>query len=123
MFASFCNLGRSLTAKSFACDPAFDLGHFAALTFGSFHYEAEYGVVVWRFSPAVAAVDRQFIFHPDQQLTEEEDGALTVRREASGHPEMMWHLYQWGNHVEVIAPARLREVVAAYRRRDFPALP
>lgn len=48
---------------------------------------------------------------------------MTVRFTASGHLEMAWHLYMWGNAVEVLAPKPLREMVALYRRGDFPALP
>lgn len=42
------------------------------------------------------------------------------------HPltEMAWHLYQWGDTVEVIAPDELRAMVEGYRRDDFyPVLP
>jgi predicted DNA-binding transcriptional regulator YafY len=36
---------------------------------------------------------------------------------------MTWHLYQWGDAVEVISPQELRAMVEAHRRPDFPALP
>jgi len=42
---------------------------------------------------------------------------------AGGWVEMAWHLYKWGNAVEVVAPLELRAMVDAYRRGDFPALP
>lgn len=56
-------------------------------------------------------------------MTEEEDGSLTVRFTASGHLELAWHLYNWGDAVEVLAPEPLREMVARHRRGNFPALP
>ena len=112
-----------ITSRSFSRDPEFDLSSFAAQAFGSFHSEAEYGPVEWRFSPAAAPVARQFVFHPNQQMEEEPDGALTVRFQASGHTEMAWHLYQWGDQVEVRAPQALREMVAMHRRSDFHAFP
>lgn len=56
-------------------------------------------------------------------MTEEEDGSLTVRFTASGHLEMAWHLYMWGDGVKVLAPDTLRGMVAMHRRSDFPALP
>jgi predicted DNA-binding transcriptional regulator YafY len=46
-----------------------------------------------------------------------------VRFSASGHLEMCWHLYAWGDQVEVLAPQRLRDMVHAWRRSDFPSLP
>ncbi len=42
---------------------------------------------------------------------------------AAGWLEMAWHLYQWGDAVEVIAPEGLRALVENYRRNDFDALP
>lgn len=112
-----------LEPESFARDAGFDLAAHAARAFGSFHDEAEYGEVVWRFAPEAAAVAREFVFHPGQEMTEEADGALTLRFHASGHLEMAWHLYQWGEAVEVLAPEALRRMVEGHRRGDFPALP
>lgn len=112
-----------LEVQSFARDPDFDLATHAARAFGSFHDEREYGEVVWRFSPAAATTARDFLFHPTQTITEEDDGSLTVRFTASGHLEMAWHLYIWGDTVDVLAPDSLRTLVAQYRRADFPALP
>ena len=77
----------------------------------------------WRFAPSAANVARTFIFHPDQKVQEEADGSLTVRFTAGGWLEMAWHLYQWGDVVEVIAPPELRILVEAHRRSDFPSLP
>lgn len=108
---------------SFKRDPAFDLATHAAQAFGSYHSAAEYGPVIWRFAPSAASVARDFIFHPDQQVETEEDGSLIVRFTAGGWLEMAWHLYQWGNAVEVIAPLALRAMVDDHRRGDFPALP
>ena len=56
---------------SFQRDPAFDLATLATLAaraFGSFHSDAEYGPVVWRFAPSAANAARDFTFHPDQQV-------------------------------------------------------
>jgi predicted DNA-binding transcriptional regulator YafY len=112
-----------LEADSFARDPGFDLTTHAARAFGSFHTDAEYGEVTWRFTPAAAATAREFLFHPTQELTEKADGSLTVRFKASGHLEMAWHLYMWGDAVEVLTPEPLRAMVERHRRGDFPALP
>lgn len=115
--------GARLTPQSFARDPAFSLEDHAARAFGSYHAEDEYGEVVWRFSPAAASVAREFVFHPQQQITDEVDGSLTVSFAASGWLEMAWHLYQWGDAVEVLAPDQLKEMVSAHRRSNFGVLP
>jgi predicted DNA-binding transcriptional regulator YafY len=112
-----------LEASSFVRDPDFNLEAHAARAFGSYHAEEEFAEVVWRFTPKAAPVAREFIFHPLQEVTEEDDGGITVRFHASGHLEMAWHLYLWGDAVEVIAPDRLRHMVAGFQRKDFPALP
>ena len=112
-----------LEPQSFQRDHEFDLESHAARAFGSYHAEAEYGEVVWRFAPSVAPVAREFVFHPRQEMSDEPDGSLVVRFIASGWLEMAWHLYQWGNRVEVLKPEALRKLVDGYRRGDFPALP
>lgn len=56
-------------------------------------------------------------------MTDEPDGSLTLRFTASGHLEMAWYLYMWGDVVEVLAPEPLRAMVVRHRRADFPALP
>lgn len=113
----------SLLQNSLVRDPEFDLGRHAARAFGSFHSDAEFGPVEWKFAPSAADVARTFIFHPDQQIADEADGSLTVRFSAGGWLEMAWHLYKWGDMVEVIAPPEVRSLVEAYRRSDFSALP
>ena len=113
----------SSTGQSFVRDSEFDLDAYAAQSFGSFHSEAEFGLVVWRFSPVAASAARDFLFHPDQIVTDHADGGLIVTFRASGWVEMAWHLYQWGDTVKVIEPPELQEMVALHRREDFGPLP
>ena len=109
--------------ETFERDPAFDLHRHAARAFGAYHSETEFGTVIWRFDSRAAPVARDYTFHPDQVMRDDEDGGLVVTFKASGWLEMAWHLYSWGDTVEVIAPAELQDLVAAYRRPDFPSLP
>ena len=113
----------SLTTRTFVRPLDFDLAAFAERAFGLYQNEREYGEVVWRFTPAASAHARGYVFHPSQTVADEVDGSLTIRFRAAGHLEMAWHLYQWGDAVEVLAPARLRAMVEAHRRSDFAALP
>lgn len=112
-----------ITGQSFARDPDFDLDTYAAQSFGSYHSDAEYQPVVWRFAPSAAAAAREFEFHPSQVVTDELDGSLRVAFSASGWVEMAWHLYKWGDKVEVIAPTALRDMVREHRRGDVGVLP
>jgi len=79
--------------------------------------------VIWRFAPEAAERAAEFRFHPTQVLELQDDGSLIVRFKAAGWLEMAWHLYQWGDKVEVIAPAGPRALVEGYQRPDFDALP
>lgn len=53
-----------ITNEWFKRDPGFDLEAYAAKSFGSFHLDAEFTRIVWRFAPASAATAREFEFHP-----------------------------------------------------------
>lgn len=101
----------------------FDLEKFARRSFGAFHRDDEYDDVEWRFSAEVAENVLTYRFHPDQQLTRNPDGSVTVRFRASGHIEMAWALYPWGNHVEVIRPEAVKRLVEGYQRSDFAGIP
>lgn len=105
------NIERAeLTEWPFERDPEFSLAAYAARSFGVFQEEPF--EVVWRFSPEVAADAREYLFHPTQTMEEQPDGSLLVRFHAGGVLEMCWHLFKWGEAVEVLAPKRLRN---AYR--------
>jgi predicted DNA-binding transcriptional regulator YafY len=73
--------------------------------------------VVLRFSPTVAARVQEARWHPSQRVNIESDGSLVWRATVAGTIEVRLWALQWGDDVEVIAPASLREdVVATYRR-------
>lgn len=74
-------------------------------------------------SPSAAAAAREFEFRPNQVVTDEPDSGLIVAFAASGWVEMAWHLYQWGDKLEVIAPAELLELVKGHQRGDVGVFP
>ena len=112
-----------ITNDWFEKDKDFNLEGYAAQSFGSFHADAEVSRVVWRFSPAAAAAAREFVFHPKQETVEQGVGGLLVIFEASGLVVMAWHLYKWGDAVEVIEPAALRQMVASFQNSRITVLP
>ncbi|SNT75675.1 helix-turn-helix transcriptional regulator [Paracoccus seriniphilus] len=109
--------------ESFALKDGFTIADYAANAFGVWQDPRQYGEVVWRFAPEAAERAAGFQFHPKQLLEYQDDGSLVVRFHAAGWLEMAWHLYQWGDKVEVIAPPALRDMVDGYRRSDFVAMP
>jgi len=73
--------------------------------------------VVLRFSPAVATRVREARWHPSQVVAEEPDGSLSWRATVAGTIEIRLWILQWGDDVEVLEPASLRDDVAATHAR------
>ncbi|WP_188312028.1 helix-turn-helix transcriptional regulator [Salinarimonas soli] len=105
-------------SDTFERDPAFDLSTFASRSFGAF-WEGERFDVLWRFNRDAAADARRFHFHPNQVVTDQPDGSVLVAFTAAGLTEMAWHLFTWGDAVEIISPdalkQRFRDCLAAAR--------
>jgi predicted DNA-binding transcriptional regulator YafY len=104
----------ALTGKPFARPKDFDLGEYLAGSFGV--YREELRDIVWRFAPEVASEAAHYRFHPGQTVEHEADGSLVVRFRAGGLREMAWHLFRWGNAVEIVAPEALRREYEAMLR-------
>lgn len=96
-----------VTEWSYVRRADFSLSAYAERSFGVFQEEPF--DVVWRFSPEAARDAREFVFHPTQTLENEPDGSLIVKFRAGGVREMCWHLFTWGDAVEVLEPRHLRE--------------
>jgi predicted DNA-binding transcriptional regulator YafY len=99
------------TGETFERDPARDVRAFAARSFGV--YQDDPVDVAWRFRPEAADEAREFVFHPTQTLDARPDGSLVVRFRACGLWEMAWHLFTWGEAVEILEPAALRDTYRA----------
>ncbi|CAL1691496.1 hypothetical protein MMB232_01637 [Brevundimonas subvibrioides] len=109
----------------FAPPPAdFDLSVFASQSFGIYQDEIE--DVVLSVRPQGAAEARGWRWHPTQSLEDQPDGSVIVRFRASGMRELAWHLFTWGDQVAILAPQRLKAVMAgelAAARRALDAVP
>jgi predicted DNA-binding transcriptional regulator YafY len=99
-----------ITDRAFTRRHNFTLKNHAERSFGVFQEEPF--DVVWKFSPAVAADAREFLFHLNQIVEDQHDGSVIVRFRSGGAREMCWHLFTWGSDVTVISPARLRRELA-----------
>jgi predicted DNA-binding transcriptional regulator YafY len=84
----------------------FSLREYAERSFGVFQEEPF--DVVWKFTPDAAADAREYVFHPSQTIEAGKDGSVIVRFTAGGAREMCWHLFTWGDRVQVLKPSRLR---------------
>jgi predicted DNA-binding transcriptional regulator YafY len=68
--------------------------------------------VVLKVAPEGAAEARAWRWHPTQSLEDQPDGGVIVRFRASGMRELAWHLFSWSGQVQVVAPERLKAVMA-----------
>lgn len=63
-----------------------------------------------RFGEEIGHLIRERVWHPSQQLVEEEGGTLTLTFAASGEKEILAWLYSYLPYVEVLEPESLREM-------------
>jgi predicted DNA-binding transcriptional regulator YafY len=87
----------------------FSLQAFADESFGIYHDEIQ--DVVLRIKPARAEDAMRWRFHATQKVTPEADGSVTVTFRAGGMRELSWHLFTWGDAVEIVAPQALKEMM------------
>ena len=104
-----------------ATPPAdFDLQAYASQSFGIYQDEIE--DVVLKVSPAGADEARAWRWHPTQSVEDQPDGGVEVRFRASGMRELAWHLFTWGEQVQIVSPARLRAVLRGELEASLRAL-
>lgn len=89
----------------------FSLQDYADESFGIYHDDVE--DVVLRVTPAGAADALRWRFHANQTVEAQADGAVIVRFRASGMLELAWHLFTWGDKIEILAPQSLRMTLLA----------
>ncbi|HEY2752134.1 helix-turn-helix transcriptional regulator [Phenylobacterium sp.] len=96
----------AVTERAAARPADFSLQDYADESFGIFHDDVE--DVVLRVTPAGAEDALRWRFHANQSVEQQDDGFVLVRFRASGMLELAWHLFTWGDKVEVLAPAVLK---------------
>ncbi len=101
----------NLTENVFECPEGFDLQTWMERSFGI--WQEDIYDIVWRFTPEAAAEARLYLFHPSQAMSDEPDGSLLVSLRAGGLREMCWHLFRWGDQVEILSPPELRAAMIA----------
>lgn len=112
--------GVEVLDESFERDQDFSLQAFAERSFGL--YQEEPYDVVWRFTSEAAKDAKEFLFHPSQKFKQNKDGTLDVHFHAGSDLEMAWHLYKWGDQVEVLEPKKLAQMIKG-KKPSWPGLP
>ncbi|HLZ77199.1 helix-turn-helix transcriptional regulator [Phenylobacterium sp.] len=100
-----------VTDRPAARPEGFSLQDYADESFGIFHDDTE--DVVLRATPAGAEDALRWRFHANQTLEARADGSVIVRFRASGMLELAWHLFTWGDKIEILAPDVLKTTLAA----------
>lgn len=85
----------------------FNLVQFANASFG--YFEGPQEDVVLHVLPSGMDDFKDYRFHSSQVVETHPSGGAIVRFRASGMLELAWHLFCWGNKVEIIEPVSLRE--------------
>jgi len=99
----------AVSERAAARPEGFSLQDYADESFGIFHDDTE--DVVLRATPAGAEDALRWRFHANQTVEPQADGAVIVRFRASGMLELAWHLFTWGDKIEVLAPPVLQQTL------------
>ena len=103
--------GIELTEETFDKGD-FDIKEYANRSFGV--YQNEIIKVDLRFSKEVAEDVLNYNFHPTQKVKQNDDGTVTVKFKASGELEILWHIFRWGDKVQIISPKSLKKEYVEY---------
>lgn len=87
----------------------FSLQAYADESFGIFQDDTH--DVVLRVLPAGAEDALRWRFHARQAVEAQPDGSVLVRFRSSGMRELAWHLFTWGDRIEIVEPQALRDIM------------
>ena len=103
----------TLTTDRYGIPDEFDPDRWLAHSWGIWSSDTtEVAEVRLRFDAGVAQRVRESVWHRSQQLTELPDGRLELTVSVAGIVEIRPWILSWGDAVEVLEPAALRESVA-----------
>jgi len=99
-----------VTGEPGAPPEQFSLQAYADESFGIYQDDTE--DVVLRVLPEGRDDGLRWRFHARQKVEEQADGGVIVRFRASGMRELAWHLFTWGDKIEIVAPPALKAMMA-----------
>ncbi|HEY8002660.1 MAG TPA: WYL domain-containing protein [Phenylobacterium sp.] len=99
----------TVTGRPASRPPGFSLQDYADESFGIYQDDTE--DVALRILPASAEGALRWRFHANQEVEPQADGSVLVRFRASGMRELAWHLFTWGDQVQVLGPPRLKALL------------
>ncbi len=102
-----------ITKDYFNRDDSVDLNKLRQDSFGVYD-EKPFDVQV-EFDNEVKDIVKEFVFHENQTMHEQPNGAVTVSFKSGGLIEMVWYFFRWGKYMKVIKPKKLKELVNKFR--------
>lgn len=113
-------LGRILKLKvddrGFCDEKGFDLQEYLGRAWSMIPEGRIYNVKL-RFLPKVAENVSEVRWHDTQKISRNEDGSVTLEFRVDGIGEIFWWILGYGDQVEVLAPAKLRQRLAETGRK------
>ncbi len=100
-----------VTGQAGAPPKDFSLQAYADESFGI--YQDDTHDIVLRITPEGREDAVRWRFHARQKVEEQPDGATIIRFRASGMRELAWHLFTWGDKVEIVEPQALKDMMRA----------
>ena len=102
--------------ERFRIDDAFDLDDYFGNAWMMIRGKKRYRVRI-RFGKKVAANVDEIAWHKTQRTHYEENGSMIFEADVDGVEEISWWVLGYGDEAEVLAPAKLRHLVARHARR------
>ena len=95
----------------------FNIKEYASRSFGI--YQNKIMKVELLFDKRVEEDVMNHYFHPTQKIKQNEDGTITVKFNASGSQEIIWHLFKWSDNFKLIAPKSLKDEYIDWLQRSL----
>ena len=110
----------NLTEEDFIPNKDFNLKEYTEKAFGVYQEKAIN--VKIQFSKDIAKSVQNYIFHPSQKMSENQDGTVNVEFTASGKVDMCREFFKWGNKIKILEPQELKDFYKAQLKKSMENL-
>jgi len=100
-----------MISKQYDIPSNFDANEYFSSSWGMFA-GGDVEIIKLKFSPSVAQIFEEVVWHPSQVVTRQTDGSLIMTLTVSLSVELLGWILRWGENVEVLEPQELREKIA-----------
>ena len=102
-----------LTTEKYSIPASFDINRYFGSSFGIVvEGDRKAETVKLRFSPDIARIISEPIWHPSQILEPQNDGSVIMKLKVTNTVDLYRWILNWGDQVEVLEPEELRKEIA-----------